>query len=501
MSSIEEYETNSGNIYSRSDQQNFQSESIPLRELPHDLNFPSKDKNLSNTRSINETASIPPSLPSSSIMEVTHSNESIDEDDEQLHPDNFPDGGLKAYLVLLGSFLGCIVTLGVMNSVGAVQAYVSNNILENYSESTISWIFSIYYFLSYAIALVSGPLFDKNGVFWLLVLFTIFTFVGLMGIANSTEIYHFILGFIALGIGTGLGMNPLISVVSHYFFYKRGLTVAIGMSGGSIGGLVFPLLLRKLYFSMGYVWAIRILAFTCLGLSILSTLLVKERFKRVKSKKIKNLECKYTNNFDLLKSEIADFIKIKDRAYVFLTLGGFFSEFSLVLMITYYASYAIDKGFSESNALLLLTVWNATGIAGRCIPGLASDYLGRFNVNVVMLILWVLSVLVLLLPFGDNHKILWAFAAIGGTTSACILTLLPACLSQITPTKHLGKRYGIINFYLSLANLFGLPIAAAIIDVSYDNLIIFIGILATCGALFWTISRISLVGTKLNIKV
>ncbi|KAI5966754.1 uncharacterized protein KGF55_000163 [Candida pseudojiufengensis] len=514
MSAIENLKINSANVIqsrSKIDQQDTQSKSIPLRDLPSDLssvnsnyqNHHTRSEYDINTSSSNET--IQTEVLNSNIENtIDQEEEEEEEEDHQLHPDNYPDGGLKAYLVILGSFLGCIVSLGIMNSVGAIQAYVSNNILSSYSESSISWIFSIYYFLSYAIALISGPIFDKNGSFWLNLGFTIFVFLGLIGIANSQKIYQFILGFISLGIGTGIGMVPLISVVSHYFFYKRGMAVAIAMSGGSVGGLAFPLLLRKLYSSVGFVWAIRILAFICLGCMILSTLLVKERFRR-HSKKSKAMKCtetiKYENNFKKIKNGFIEFIKIKDRTFVFVLLGGFFSEFSLVLMITYYASYAIDKGFNESNALLLLTIWNATGIAGRCIPGILSDYLGRFNVNVIMVSIWVLSVLVLLLPFGNNHNVLWAFAAIGGTSSACILTLLPACLSQITPTKQLGQRYGIINFYLSLANLFGVPIAATILDTSYDNLIIFTGVLAVTGASFWTFSRISIVGTKLNVKV
>ena len=136
---------------------------------------------------------------------------------------------------------------------------------------------------------------------------------------------------------------------------------------------------------------------------------------------------------------------------------------SLILLVTYFPSYAIAQGASESTSLLLLTVWNATGILGRWIPGFVSDIYGRYNVYVFMLILYCLCIFVLLYPFGSSEKILYAFAGVGGYCSGSILGLLPTCLSQITPVNEIGTKYGILNAVLSLANLFGIPIAASII--------------------------------------
>ncbi|KAI5951809.1 hypothetical protein KGF54_004884 [Candida jiufengensis] len=437
------------------------------------------------------------SFENNDLNSITNNEEESFEDSLD-DPKNYPDGGFKAYLTLFGCFLGLIVNLGLINSIGAVQSYVSNNILTNYSQSTISWIFSIYLSLAYAGGIFSGPFFDKYGTLYLLIASGGFIFAGLMGAAQSNQIYQFILSFIALGLGNGIGMAPLVSVISHFFYNKRGVCTGIATSGGSVGGLLFPLMLRKLYVSVGYVWAIRVLAFTCLGCMICSILLVKERFRRNKKKIV---ETNQMNSFEKIKLEILEFVKIKDIKFVFVILGGFFAEFSLVLIVTYFANYAIAQGMNEGDSLLLLTIWNAVGIAGRWLPGLASDYFGRFNVNIVMLVMYSISILVILLPFGHNHKILYAFAVVGGISSGCILTLLPACLSQITRTDQLGKRYGLLNFYLSLANLFGIPIAAAILDTNYNNLIVFIGCLSIAGLIFWTAARISIVGIKLNVKV
>lgn len=75
----------------------------------------------------------------------------------------YPEGGLSAWLVVLGSFCGMIASLGVMNSVGIFQAYLTSHQLSGYNESTISWIFSVYSFLSFFCGVQIGPVFDTYG--------------------------------------------------------------------------------------------------------------------------------------------------------------------------------------------------------------------------------------------------------------------------------------------------------------------------------------------------
>ncbi|KGQ88587.1 hypothetical protein MG1_04841 [Candida albicans GC75] len=263
-------------------------------------------------------------------------------------------------------------------------------------------------------------------------------------------------------------------------------------------------MLRHTYNVYGYVWAIRILAFMSLGCMVCSIFLVKERFHKVKTEVIAQQTQKTKFSIQVLMNKLKS-VNASDFKYIYVILGAFFAELSLILLVTYFPSYAIAQGASESTSLLLLTVWNATGILGRWIPGFVSDIYGRYNVYVFMLILYCLCIFVLLYPFGSSEKILYAFAGVGGYCSGSILGLLPACLSQITPVNEIGTKYGILNAVLSLANLFGIPIAASIIKdgtpKEYNNFVVLVGCLAVAGTLFWYFSRVAISGFKLNIKV
>lgn len=75
----------------------------------------------------------------------------------------FPDGGLKAWLVVFGAFMGLVPVFGLINSLGAIESYISKHQLANISSSTISWIFSLYLAISFLSCILSGGYFDRNG--------------------------------------------------------------------------------------------------------------------------------------------------------------------------------------------------------------------------------------------------------------------------------------------------------------------------------------------------
>lgn len=61
----------------------------------------------------------------------------------------YPDGGLQAWLVVLGSWACMIPSMGLLNTMAVLQARLSENELRNLPESTIGWILSSYAFFLY----------------------------------------------------------------------------------------------------------------------------------------------------------------------------------------------------------------------------------------------------------------------------------------------------------------------------------------------------------------
>ena len=55
-------------------------------------------------------------------------------------PNDFPDGGLQAWLVVLGGFCTVFASFGWINCIGIFQAYYEAHQLSEYSSSTVAWI-------------------------------------------------------------------------------------------------------------------------------------------------------------------------------------------------------------------------------------------------------------------------------------------------------------------------------------------------------------------------
>jgi MFS family permease len=98
----------------------------------------------------------------------------------------YPEGGLTAWSVVLGAWCGWVASLGVYNSTGIFEAYISKEILPQESPSTVGWIFGIYSFMTFFGGMLVGPTFDARGPRGLLAAGSICTLVGVFMLSLCT---------------------------------------------------------------------------------------------------------------------------------------------------------------------------------------------------------------------------------------------------------------------------------------------------------------------------
>ena len=108
------------------------------------------------------------------------------EDEEEDDDDSYPEGGLQAWLVVMGSWMALFSALGLMNTLATFQAYVSTHQLADHSEGHIGWIFSLYTFITFFGGIYIGPIFDKHGPRWVILAGTICLVVSLIGFSFAT---------------------------------------------------------------------------------------------------------------------------------------------------------------------------------------------------------------------------------------------------------------------------------------------------------------------------
>lgn len=103
---------------------------------------------------------------STEIQPDTKANHALNNQLESLQHDSiedhdYPEGGATAWSVVFGAFAAMLSSMGLLNTVGVLQAWVSENQLHGYSESQIGWIFSTYAFFLY----IGGAQVGQSGRF------------------------------------------------------------------------------------------------------------------------------------------------------------------------------------------------------------------------------------------------------------------------------------------------------------------------------------------------
>ncbi|KAM0797829.1 major facilitator superfamily domain-containing protein [Usnea florida] len=413
---------------------------------------------------------------------------------DQAEAHDFPEGGLRAWLVVLGSFSGMTAGFGVLNSAGTFQVYLSMNQLAHESPSAVGWIFSLYAFLTFFCGVQIGPVFDAYGPRWLVFAGTVCLVGGMFGVAESTKLWHFLLTYSTLcGIGSSLIFTPAIGFIAHFFYKRRAAATGLATTGGSIGGIIFPLMLQRLFPDVGFKWATRILAFLFLFLLGIANLLIRGRLQPSKDSHV-------------VQNIWPDWRIFKDQVFILTTAGVFFIEWALFIPLSYISSYALTEGVSPVFSYQLLAILNAGSFFGRWAPGYMADLFGRFNTMIITVALCLISVLAVWFTCSPEDGIrgiaqLVIFCVLFGFASGSNISLTPVCVGQLCETKVFGRWYASLYTVVSFGCLTGIPIAGQLLATDggkYTGLIGFVGACYGAGLICFVWARFLKVGWSLR---
>ncbi|KAL4949706.1 major facilitator superfamily domain-containing protein [Aspergillus filifer] len=401
--------------------------------------------------------------------------------------EKYPEGGIQAWLVVLGAWCAMIPSMGLLNSLGTLHAWTSSHQLQEYSESSVGWIFGAYGFFLYVAGAQAGPIFDCYGPLYVVVPGSIGMVASLLFFSFSTEYYQIFLSFSVLGgLSACTLFNPAISVIGHWFNCRRGLATGIACTAGGLGGVIFPVIVMFAAPKIGFGWSIRIIAFLSVVLLAIACALMRIRLPSPAGK-----------------SAAIDFKALKDPRYATTTAAVFLVEFAVFIPITYVSSFALQVGVDETISYALIPMLNAGAIPGRFLPGLVADRLGRFNVMIATSLLCSILTLALWIPIGANTAGVICYALLFGFASGAAISLTPVCISQVCTVEEYGQRNGTTFTIASIGTLTGIPIAGAILQASdgqYQGLIGFGGGLYFAATVAFIVARGVCAGWKLKTK-
>ncbi|KAL8835766.1 MAG: hypothetical protein Q9205_000452 [Flavoplaca limonia] len=152
-----------------------------------------------------------------------------------------PNGGSRAWLVVLGGWCCYLSSYGWLSSIGVFQTYYEQNLLRSYPSSTIAWILSVQVFILNGMAPINGKIFDSHGSNALITIGTFLHVFGIMMISLSAQYYQlFLAQSVCSGIGSAMIFHGATNAVSTWFSSRRGLALGLASSGASIGGVIMP---------------------------------------------------------------------------------------------------------------------------------------------------------------------------------------------------------------------------------------------------------------------
>lgn len=108
-----------------------------------------------------------------------------------------------------------------------------------WSKATISSAITMYFAISGAMGLIVGQLIDRHGVKPLLILGSTIIGIGYLLLSRVTELWQFYAVYVLMAVGwSGTSLIPITTLISTWFFRRRGFAMGLTMTGLSLGGMV-----------------------------------------------------------------------------------------------------------------------------------------------------------------------------------------------------------------------------------------------------------------------
>uniref|UniRef100_L2FJ47 MFS monocarboxylate n=1 Tax=Colletotrichum fructicola (strain Nara gc5) TaxID=1213859 RepID=L2FJ47_COLFN len=361
-------------------------------------------------------------------------------------PGAVPDGGLEAWLQVLGSWVVLAATWGLVNTFGVYQTYYETTLAA--TPSAISWIGSLQGALLMLVGPVSGPLYDAGYFRELLWAGLFLILLGQFMTSLCTTYWQVLLAQgVCIGLGCGLTFLPSTAILSQYFLKRRSFVIGIAATGSPIAGMVFPIIFGRLQPVIGFGWATRIMGFILLGLSVIPALWMHTRLPPSGHKR-----------------SLIDRTALRDPAFMLVMVGSFFAFLSMYIAFFYIQLFAVSRGRGigpASFSSYFVTLLSAGSIPGRVVPNYLADKISA--------------------------------------------VITPSVIVSLSPDLgRVGTRMGMMNFTSGISILIGTPIAGAILggysELEWQAMIGYGAAALTVGCFCFTLAKIFQLKQERSLK-
>ncbi|VUC20227.1 unnamed protein product [Clonostachys rosea] len=363
-----------------------------------------------------------------------------------------PDGGSRAWVVVLAGFLNFFTGFGILNSWGTFQNHYESVMRAGgttWTEERITWIGNLQTGILFSSGLIIGPASDRWGARPLIMMGSVLVFISCMATGSSSLWWHYLLTQgIMFSIRNALMFYSTIGAIAEWFDKRRGVALGLAASGSSVGGIFWPSVLNAMFVKVRFEWVHRAMGMICLPFFILSCIFIKGR---------QSLAGHDTHGRLVDPSYRSPRKAIFRWDFIAFIISEFLVYLGFLIPFGFIPSYATSHGLGSMQANALLSICYGGSVFGRILAGMLGDRFGRFNI--LSLICFLTGMMTLLWIKMTTFPTMIAFALLFGLFSGGIMPLSSTCVAQITPDMgYLGLRIGFMMAILSITTFISTPI-------------------------------------------
>ena len=305
-----------------------------------------------------------------------------------------------------------------------------------------------------------GKLADRFGVMWPVLVGSIGLALGFVAAGHAQNLWQFGLaqGLLMGFLGTASTFAPLVADTSQWFTRRRGIAVAICMSGNYVAGAVWPPVMQHFIDSVGWRATYQGVGLFCLATMLPLALMLRARPPALAAPVAAAVPVPSVG------------ARVAERPLglapatlqALLCVAGVACCVAMSMPQVHIVAYCGDLGFGAARGAQMLALMLGLGVVSRLASGWISDHIGGLRTLLLGSVLQ--GVALLLFFFNDALLSLYVISALFGLFQGGIVPSYALIVREHFSPKEAGARVGTVL----MATLFGMALGGWMSGAVFD---------------------------------
>ncbi len=290
------------------------------------------------------------------------------------------------------------------------------------------------------LAPLPGAFVDRISIRWIIIAGTISTAIGMVLLSMVTAVWQILLvygTFVSVGVLLA-GLLPAQTLAVKWFRGRRGLAIGLSTAGASIGGIVMPLVVTKLFLAVGWREAHLILAAAAVLLIVPPVWFIVRN-----SPEEMGVEPDPESKISAARAAAREFPRwtirtiLHERTYWIMVASLVPMAMATAAVAQNIGPLAKDVGISPMDAAYLVSIFSLCGLLSKLLVGLTAD---RVDLR---LLFWITNSLligaVMLFAMQPAYPLMQVAAVLLGLGGGAFLPLLASLISTRFGPQSFGQ--------------------------------------------------------------